>query len=153
MHTFKLKILTPDEKLFDGEVSQVVLPTKAGEITVLANHIPLISLLSIGEIKVTTTPSSAKVNADATPSNEGESQVQKFLVQGGVIDVKQNIGKIDEVVILADEKLDTEKIDLEKFEESVARAKDANLQDHSDYDPELLEGLTERTAYFKRLKG
>ena len=139
MHTFKLKILTPDEKLFEGEVSQVVLPTKAGEITVLANHIPLISLLSIGEIKI--------------KSSDKNAEEQKFLVQGGVIDVKQKVGEMDEVVILADEKLDTEKIDLEKFEESVVRAKDANLQDHSDYDPEIFEGLAERSAYFKRLKG
>lgn len=142
MHKFKLKILTPDEKLFEGEVEKVVLPTKAGEITVLANHIPLISLLSIGEIKI--------IGA-ATSSNEG-GQVQKFLVQGGVVDVKQKVGEMDEVIVLADEKLDTNNIDVQKFEESVKRAKDANQEDHSSYDPDLLEGLTERSAYFKRLK-
>lgn len=136
MHKFKLKILTPDEKLFGGEVSQVVLPTKAGEITVLANHIPLISLLSIGEIKVTDT----------------QKQEHKFLVQGGVIDVKQKVGEMDEVVVLADEKLDANSVDFQKFEDSIKRAKDANQEDHSAYDPDLLEGLTERSAYFKRMK-
>jgi len=138
MNKFKLKILTPDEKLFEGEVEKVVLPTKTGEITVLANHIPLISLLSIGEIKIIKTESS--------------SSTTSFLVQGGVVDVKQKVGEMDEVVILADEKLDAGNIDLEKFEESVKRAKDANQEDHSAYDPDLLEGLTERSAYFKRLK-
>lgn len=138
MNKFKLKILTPDEKLFEGEVEKVVLPTKAGEITVLANHIPLISLLSIGEIKI--------IGA------ESSSAATSFLVQGGVVDVKQKVGEMDEVVVLADEKLDASKIDLQKFEESVKRAKDANQEDHSAYDPDLLEGLTERSAYFKRLK-
>jgi F-type H+-transporting ATPase subunit epsilon len=140
MHKFKLKILTPDEKLFEGEVEKVVLPTKAGEITVLANHIPLISLLSIGEVRLTPVLST------------GEGGVQKFLIQGGVLDVKQKIGEMDEVIILADEKLDVNNIDLQKFEESVKRAKDANQEDHSSYDPDLLEGLTERSVYFKRLK-
>ncbi len=160
MNKFKLKILTPDEKLFDGEVSQVVLPTKAGEITVLANHIPLISLLSIGEIKITTSPDlSLQRRGESTTSTKPEtSQVQKFLVQGGVLDVKQKpalnlVEGYTEVVILADEKLDDSNIDLQKFEESVKRAKDANQEDHSAYDPDLLEGLTERSAYFKRMKG
>jgi glucuronate isomerase len=48
--------------------------------------------------------------------------------------------------------LDANNIDLQKFEESVKRAKDANQEDHSTYDPDLLEGLTERSAYFKRMK-
>jgi ATP synthase F1 epsilon subunit len=126
--------------LFEGEVEKVVLPTKAGEITVLANHIPLISLLSIGEVRLTPVLST------------GEGGVQKFLIQGGVLDVKQKIGEMDEVIILADEKLDVNNIDLQKFEESVKRAKDANQEDHSSYDPDLLEGLTERSVYFKRLK-
>ena len=47
-HTFKLKILTPDEKLFEGEVLSVTIPTMSGVITVLANHLPLISVLAIG---------------------------------------------------------------------------------------------------------
>lgn len=153
MNKFKLKILTPDEKLFDGEVTQVVLPTKAGEITVLANHIPLISLLSIGEIKIKTPPGLPLVRGGSSAQEQVADGELKFLVQGGVIDVKQNIGKIDEVVILADEKIEVENANLKSFEESINRAKDANLQDHSDYDPELLEGLTERSAYFKRLKG
>jgi F-type H+-transporting ATPase subunit epsilon len=138
MHKFKLKILTPDEKLFEGEVEKVVLPTKAGEVTVLANHIPLISLLSIGEIKIIGAESSGAVTS--------------FLVQGGVVDVKQKVGEMDEVIVLADEKLDANNIDLQKFEESIKRAKDANQEDHSAYDPDLLEGLTERSDYFKRLK-
>jgi F0F1-type ATP synthase epsilon subunit len=34
-NSFKLKILTPDKKLFEGEVVSLTVPTKAGEITVL----------------------------------------------------------------------------------------------------------------------
>jgi F-type H+-transporting ATPase subunit epsilon len=146
MHKFKLKILTPDEKLFEGEVVSVNLPTKVGEITLLANHIPLISLLSIGKITI-------KESLDSGNVAQGENAEKSFLVQGGVVDVKQKNGELLEVVILADEKLDVGNIDAEKFEESIKRAKDANLQDHFDYDPDLLEGLSERSAYFKRLKG
>ena len=149
-NSFKLKILTPDEKLFEGEVTQVVLPTKAGEITVLANHVPLISLLGIGEIKVSpATPSLA--GASATPSKEGESQAKVFLVQGGVIDVKQS----SEVIILADEKIDAEKVDKENsktFQESLDRAKKANKENNSAFNLETFESQIERSSYFKRLK-
>lgn len=136
MYKFKLKILTPNEKLFSGEVTQVVLPTKAGEITVLANHIPLISLLSIGEIKV-------------LDDNKKEN---KFLVQGGVIDVKQKGEMISEVVILADQKISKDNFDEKVFLESVDRAKKANTENNSDFDFETFESEIERSNYFKNLK-
>lgn len=46
----QFKILTPDRVLFDEEVDQVTLPTLAGEITVLPNHIPLVTQLSRGDV-------------------------------------------------------------------------------------------------------
>jgi F-type H+-transporting ATPase subunit epsilon len=137
MHKFRLKILTPDEKLFEGEVEKVVLPTKAGEITVLANHIPLISLLGIGEVKI---------------YKSSNSDIETLLLQGGVLDVKQKTGEMDEVIILADEKIGVDMVNNVEFEKSLDRAKNANQEDMSDYDPELLESLTEKSAYFKRMK-
>jgi F-type H+-transporting ATPase subunit epsilon len=49
----KLQILSLDGTKFDGEAVQVSLPTTDGEITVLKNHIPLITTLKSGYIKFT----------------------------------------------------------------------------------------------------
>ena len=46
-----LEILSPEQKLFSGEVESVTLPGTLGEFTVLKWHAPLISSLNQGEIK------------------------------------------------------------------------------------------------------
>lgn len=47
----KLKILSLDGILFEGETSQVSLPAKDGEVTILKGHIPVITLLKKGKVK------------------------------------------------------------------------------------------------------
>jgi F-type H+-transporting ATPase subunit epsilon len=47
-----LEIITPDKKLFDGEVNLVQLPGSKGSFTILNNHAPIISTLDSGTIKV-----------------------------------------------------------------------------------------------------
>lgn len=46
-----LEILSPEQKLFSGEVESVTLPGTLGDFTVLKRHAPLISSLNQGEIK------------------------------------------------------------------------------------------------------
>jgi len=50
MKQIKLKVVTPEKVILSDEVSQVSLNTKMGQITVLPNHIPLVSQLISGEI-------------------------------------------------------------------------------------------------------
>jgi len=71
----KLQILSLDGSKYDGEASQVTLPTTDGEITVLKNHIPLITTLKSGSIRF---------------SN------QNILISGGFAEVTK-----DKVVVLA----------------------------------------------------
>ncbi len=47
-----LEILTPDQKLFSGEVDSVQLPGSKGSFEILKNHAPLISSLEKGKIRV-----------------------------------------------------------------------------------------------------
>ena len=44
----KLEILTPEKRLFSGDVAYVTLPGTLGPFTVLANHAPIISSLNRG---------------------------------------------------------------------------------------------------------
>lgn len=95
MHTeIQLKLVTPAKTLFDEPVKSVVLPTEMGEITVLADHAPLISVLSAGELIVQT-------------SNE----TFPLAVAGGLIEVFDNT-----VVVLADSAERPTEIDIEASE-------------------------------------
>lgn len=46
----KLRIITPNELLFEGDVESVTLPGTVGSFTVLNNHAPIISSLETGKI-------------------------------------------------------------------------------------------------------
>ena len=140
MHTFKLKILTPDKKLFDGEVVSFTVPTQSGEITVLKNHVPLVTLISIGEIKVRLTPTLSK----------GEEEVQTFLVQGGVIDIKSESPNF-EVVVLADQVVDSSHEN--DLDAEIERAKEAMKLKQDEIDFALEEATIERNLFIKRLRG
>jgi F-type H+-transporting ATPase subunit epsilon len=49
---FKLNVLTPERKaVFDAEISQVTVPAHSGEMTILAGHSPLITILGTGVLK------------------------------------------------------------------------------------------------------
>ncbi len=52
MERLKLQIVTPEAVVFEDEVDEVNLPTLSGEIGVLSNHVPLVSLVRAGEIRI-----------------------------------------------------------------------------------------------------
>lgn len=47
-----LEIITPDKRIFEGEVTLVQLPGSKGSFTMLKNHAPIISTLDMGIINV-----------------------------------------------------------------------------------------------------
>lgn len=52
MKQFNLKVVTPKRKIIDVQAESITLPSKSGEITILAGHVPLFSLLVDGIIKI-----------------------------------------------------------------------------------------------------
>src|SRR5438445_820457 len=54
MATLRLEIVTPDEKTFSDDVAMVVIPGIEGEMGILPQHVPLMTELKPGELKVTT---------------------------------------------------------------------------------------------------
>ena len=81
----KLKIVTPEKLILEEMVDQVSLPTTLGEITVLPEHIPLITGLASGDVVAFT-------NGEHVP----------MAVVGGFVEVKQNGKGETEVAVLAD---------------------------------------------------
>lgn len=69
-----LEIITPEKKLFAGEVKLVQAPGSMGSFEILNNHAPIISTLETGKIKV--------VNME---------DVTTFIdIGGGLLEAKQN---------------------------------------------------------------
>lgn len=75
-----LEILTPDKKIFEGNVSIATFPGADGSFQVMDQHAPLISLLSEGVVEYR--------------SKEASETIR---ITGGVVEVLKN-----KVVLLAD---------------------------------------------------
>lgn len=132
MHPFQFTILTPDKKIFNDKVLSAVLPTKEGEITILAGHAPLVSVMAIGEVKV--------------KLENGEEK--SFHLQGGVLKVGEN-GK--EVVLLSDTEIDTTRIDELDLQKEIDRAKEAMQGDVDEGAFANFEGELERYLYLDKI--
>ena len=53
-HEFDFRVLSPLGTAFAGKALSVTLPTTDGEITVLSDHMPMVSVLTDGEILIRT---------------------------------------------------------------------------------------------------
>ena len=53
--SFHLEIRTPEKLIFDGDVTSVGAPGVEGNFQILAGHIPFLTALEIGEIRITET--------------------------------------------------------------------------------------------------
>ena len=69
----EVKIISPDNTLFDGEADMVVVPGTDGLIGILNNHAPLISSLKKGAVKI-----------------KKDKEDQLFDIGGGVVEVMNN---------------------------------------------------------------
>lgn len=111
-NNFKLKITTPDRTLFDGEAYEALVPTPQGEIGILPDHKPLISLVSAGPITI-----------KQSLSEEGEH----ISTSGGFIKIADN-----HVVLLADSAERANEIDEQKAIEATKRAQQLKAEAKSD---------------------
>lgn len=75
-----LEILTPDKKIFEGEVNSVTVPGAQGSFEIMNNHAPIISILDDGKVVV-----------------RSAGKEQKFHTKGGVVEVMNN-----KVILLAE---------------------------------------------------
>lgn len=128
----KLKIITPERLILEEMVDQVTLPTTQGEVTILPEHIPLISGLASGDVV-------AVAGGEHVP----------MAVVGGFIEVKKNSEGMTEVAVLADFAEHITDLTEEKIAEAKARAeqlkKEMENKDHVDFEhfeAELERSLT-----------
>jgi F-type H+-transporting ATPase subunit epsilon len=109
MATLKLEIVTPERKIYSEDVDMVTLPGSEGELGVYPKHVPLLTTLKPGELRV-------MQNGRETALAIGE----------GFVEIKA-----DSVSVLTDMALEAEKIDISAAEVAVERAKAAMKEDHT----------------------
>ena len=76
-----LEIITPEKKVFQGEVNSVQLPGTNGKFEILNNHAPIISTLIKGHVRVI----------------DDNNNVELFEINGGVIEMQNN-----KIIVLAE---------------------------------------------------
>jgi F-type H+-transporting ATPase subunit epsilon len=70
----QLEILTPEKKIYSGDVYGVQLPGVSGLFEVLDKHAPMVSALAKGKMKILT----------------NKTSVELFDIQGGFVEVLNN---------------------------------------------------------------
>jgi F-type H+-transporting ATPase subunit epsilon len=116
MAKLQLEIVTPEAKAFSEEVDMVVLPGVEGELGVLPLHVPLMTRLLPGEVRIT----------------QGQKQTE-LVVGNGFVEILP-----DRVAILTDMAMTDSDVDEQAAEEAIKRAKTA-LQDKTLHSDELAE--------------
>ena len=93
----KLEIISPKEKVFSTEAKEVILPTESGEIGLLTGHIPLITQLKLGALKV--------IN---------DSSQEVFAIKGGYAQLVS-----DKISILTDEAIASSDLEASEIEQAI----------------------------------
>ncbi|MGI9192175.1 MAG: ATP synthase F1 subunit epsilon [Chitinophagaceae bacterium] len=70
----KLDILTPEKKIYDGDVLGVILPGVQGYFELLDNHAPIVAALGKGQLKILKDKSAQEV----------------YTIDGGFVEMNNN---------------------------------------------------------------
>ena len=115
--TYKIEIVSPEKVIFaDENVLEVVLPSYEGEMGILKDHIPIISFLRPGIVKILKSP----------------ENVNSFFVQDGIIEFYNNNLTILSRKIINIKNLNKEKID-QLITETEKILNDEKLNDNNRY--------------------
>jgi F-type H+-transporting ATPase subunit epsilon len=113
-----LEIVTPEARVYSDTIDTVVIPTTDGEIGIMPGHIPLLTQVDHGELRVT--------KGGAT---------QSLAVSGGFAQIVA-----DKVSVLAEGAIQEEKIDEHAAEAAMKRAEEA-LKAKDGLEPAEIERL------------
>lgn len=104
MSSLQLEIVTPERTVFSQEVNMVVAQTIDGQIGILPGHIPLVTVLETGVMRV----------------QVGPGQEQTLAISGGFLEMSPD----NKLTILAQTAELAEEIDVDRAREALARAEE-----------------------------
>lgn len=97
-----LKLVTPERIVFEEEVMQVTLPTESGEITILPNHVPIVSNVTTGVAEF----------------KRKDGHIEDLAISGGIIQVSEN----GSITVLAETAERGEELNIQAIEEAREKA-------------------------------
>ena len=103
--TIHVDVVSAEEAIYSGEAEFVVLPGEAGELGIYPRHIPLITRIKPGAVRI-------------VPAGGGEEQL--IFVAGGVLEVQPKV-----ITVLADTAIRGADLDEAKANEALKKAQEA----------------------------
>lgn len=128
-----LKILTAEKTVYQDDVLKVILPTESGEIGIMPDHQPLVSIIKSGEIRI----------------EKEDQSIIPLSISAGIVEIRPSshqLNKKTEVIILASRSELASEIDINRAEEAYARAKKAmeDTENLSDVDFARFQALIDK---------
>lgn len=105
MATIKVDVVSAEEHIFSSEAELVSLPGTSGELGIMPGHLPLITLIRPGFVRVHV---------------PGEQEPEQIFVAGGVLEVQP-----EQVTVLADTAVRSKDLDEARAKEALAAAEAA----------------------------
>ena len=112
---FQLEIITPDQIILKTETTEVTIPAFEGLMTILKDHIPLVTFMRPGFIEV-----------------KNNHSIEKFYIEDGTVEFNKNILLILSSTVLNVKNLSNEKIN-EILEQSSEEIKKPTINDKEKY--------------------
>jgi F-type H+-transporting ATPase subunit epsilon len=135
-HTLQVDVVSAEEAIYSGEAKFVVLPGEAGELGIYPRHIPLITRIKPGTVRI-------------TPADGGEEQL--IFVAGGVLEVQPRV-----VTVLADTAIRGRDLDEAKATEALQRAEESRRNAKDKAEIAVVEGelamLAAQLAAIRKLR-
>ncbi len=103
--TIHVDVVSAEEQIYSGEAEFVVLPGEAGELGIYPRHIPLITRIKPGAVRI-------------KPAGGGEEQL--IFVAGGILEVQPKV-----ITVLADTAIRGADLDEAKANEALKKAQEA----------------------------
>jgi F-type H+-transporting ATPase subunit epsilon len=103
--TIHVDVVSAEEAIYSGEAEFVVLPGEAGELGIYPRHIPLITRIKPGAVRI-------------LPAGGGEEQL--IFVAGGILEVQPKV-----ITVLADTAIRGHDLDEAKANEALKKAQEA----------------------------
>ena len=134
--TIHIDVVSAEDAIYSGEAEFVVLPGESGELGIYPRHIPLITRIKPGAVRI-------------TPAGGGEEQL--IFVAGGILEIQPKL-----ITVLADTAIRGGDLDEAKAAEALKQAEEARAKAKDKAEIAVVEGelamLAAQLAAIRKLR-
>ena len=135
-NTIHVDVVSAEESIYSGEAEFVVLPGEAGELGIYPQHMPLITRIKAGSVRI-------------KPAGGGAEEL--IFVAGGILEVQPKV-----VTVLADTAIRGHDLDEAKAQEAIKLAEQARTRTHDKLEVASVEAelatLSAQLAAIRKLR-